>query len=100
MPFVERSKKKDNLWIFNKVLMTYYCQTVTRVSVPFTEGHYYGREKRPNTELAHNSLSTNTRKIGIRLFLISRLFNSECMYMTDPERLDISGKHYLFSWKN
>lgn len=30
---------------------------MTRVSVPFTEGHYYGREERPNTELAHNSLS-------------------------------------------
>jgi hypothetical protein len=28
---------------------------MARVSVPFTEGHYYGREERPNTELAHNS---------------------------------------------
>jgi hypothetical protein len=29
---------------------------VARVSVPFTEGHYYGGEERPNTELANNSL--------------------------------------------
>jgi hypothetical protein len=27
---------------------------VTRVSVPFTEGHYYGKDERPNTELADN----------------------------------------------
>jgi len=33
------------------------CKTVTRVSVPFTEGHYYGTGERPNTELAHNSPS-------------------------------------------
>jgi hypothetical protein len=31
------------------------CRTVTRVSVPFTEGHYQGEGKRPNTELARNS---------------------------------------------
>jgi hypothetical protein len=31
------------------------CRTVTRVSVPFTEGHYHGEGKRPNTELARNS---------------------------------------------
>lgn len=30
---------------------------MTRVSVPFTEGHYYGRAERPNTELADNSRS-------------------------------------------
>ena len=35
---------------------------MARVSVPFTGGHYYGREERPNTELAHNSLSA-CRKI-------------------------------------
>ncbi len=29
---------------------------MARVSVPFTEGHYYGEEEMPNTELAHNSL--------------------------------------------
>jgi len=29
-----------------------------RVSVPFTEGHYYGRGERPNTELADNSFSS------------------------------------------
>ena len=28
---------------------------MARVSVPFTEGHYYGREERPNTGLADNS---------------------------------------------
>ena len=32
-------------------------KTVTRVSVPFTEGHYCGRDEGPNTELAYNSLS-------------------------------------------
>jgi hypothetical protein len=36
---------------------------VTRVSVPFTEGHYYGKGKRPNTELANNSPFTSRRKI-------------------------------------
>ncbi|HYF99550.1 MAG TPA: hypothetical protein VD815_05625 [Candidatus Saccharimonadales bacterium] len=44
------------------MLVTYYCQTMARVSVPFTEGHYYGGEERPNTELAHNSLSTSIEK--------------------------------------
>jgi hypothetical protein len=39
------------------------CKTVTRVSVPFTEGHYYGKGKRPNTELADNSPFTSRRKI-------------------------------------
>jgi hypothetical protein len=28
---------------------------MARVSVPFTEGHYYGRGERPNTELADNT---------------------------------------------
>ena len=37
---------------------------MARVSVPFTGGHYYGREERPNTELAHNSLSAS-RKIDV-----------------------------------
>jgi|GraSoiStandDraft_54_1057290.scaffolds.fasta_scaffold106414_2 hypothetical protein len=31
------------------------CKTVTRVSVPFTEGHYCGKGERPNTGLADNS---------------------------------------------
>ncbi len=31
------------------------------VSVPFTDGHYYGRGKRPNTELADNSLSSSRK---------------------------------------
>lgn len=35
------------------------CKTVTRVSVPFTEGHYYGKDERPNTELADNSIFIN-----------------------------------------
>ena len=34
---------------------------VARVSVPFTGGHYYGREERPNTELADNSLSARRK---------------------------------------
>jgi hypothetical protein len=29
---------------------------MARVLVPFTEGHYYGKEEKPNTELADNSL--------------------------------------------
>ncbi|HVD36116.1 MAG TPA: hypothetical protein VNB68_01790 [Nitrososphaeraceae archaeon] len=32
---------------------------MTRVSVPFTEGHYYGKDERPNTELADNSIFIN-----------------------------------------
>ncbi len=28
------------------------CKRVTRVSVPFTDGHYCGKGERPNTELA------------------------------------------------
>ncbi|MGN6560681.1 MAG: hypothetical protein ACTHJ2_09175 [Candidatus Nitrosocosmicus sp.] len=43
------------------ITMTIYIysrsKTMTRVSVPFTEGHYCGREEGPNTELAYNSLS-------------------------------------------
>jgi hypothetical protein len=35
---------------------------VTRVFVPFTEGHYYGKGKRPNTELADNSPFTSRAK--------------------------------------
>jgi hypothetical protein len=31
------------------------CKMVIRVSAPFTEDHYCGKGKRPNTELAHNS---------------------------------------------
>jgi hypothetical protein len=31
------------------------CKIVVRVSVPFTGDDYCGKEKRPNTELAHNS---------------------------------------------
>jgi hypothetical protein len=33
------------------------CKMMARVFVPFTGGHYDGREERPNTELAQNSLS-------------------------------------------
>jgi hypothetical protein len=39
----------------------YACKMVARVSVPFTGGHYYGREERPNTELADNSLSARRK---------------------------------------
>ena len=35
---------------------------MARVSVPFTEGHYSGRGERPNTGLAHNSLSVCRKK--------------------------------------
>jgi len=38
------------------------CKTVTRVSVPFTEGHYCGVEERQNTELAHNGPFTGRQQ--------------------------------------
>jgi len=38
------------------------CKTVTRVSVPFTEGHYYGMGERPNTGLADNSPLTGRQQ--------------------------------------
>jgi hypothetical protein len=31
------------------------CKTMARVSVPFTEGHYYGKGERPSTGRADNS---------------------------------------------
>lgn len=34
-----------------------------RVSVPMTEGYYYGRGERPNTELAYNSPSTPRKRL-------------------------------------
>jgi hypothetical protein len=34
------------------------CKTVARVCTPFTEGHYYGKGEKPNTELADNSAFT------------------------------------------
>ncbi len=48
----------------------YYCKMMARVSVPFTEGHYYGRGERPNTELADNSLSISIKckSVFINLF--------------------------------
>ena len=39
------------------IIWTHTCKRMARVSVPFTEGHYYGRGERPNTELADNSPS-------------------------------------------
>lgn len=41
----------------------YSCQKATRVSAPFTEGGYYGKGERPNTELASNSTLAHRRKI-------------------------------------
>ena len=35
------------------------CETVARVCTPFTEGHYYGKGEKPNTELADNSAFTH-----------------------------------------
>jgi nitrite reductase/ring-hydroxylating ferredoxin subunit/multimeric flavodoxin WrbA len=46
------------------------CQTAARVSVPFTEGRYYGKGERPNTELADNSPFAHGRII-IALIRIS-----------------------------
>jgi hypothetical protein len=43
---------------------------VTRVSVPFTEGHYYGWEERPNTELAANSLPASRIKKMINSIVV------------------------------
>ena len=39
------------------------AKMMTRVSVPLTEGHYYGRGERPNTELADNSPSACRKKL-------------------------------------
>ncbi len=44
---------------------------MARVSVPFTEGHYYGGGERPNTELADNSPSA-CRKIHGKYYSIIR----------------------------
>ena len=35
------------------------CKMVARVCTPFTEGHYYGKGEKPNTELADNSAFTH-----------------------------------------
>jgi hypothetical protein len=40
---------------------------MARVSVPFTEGHYYGRGERPNTELADNSPSIEKIFCGLHV---------------------------------
>ena len=46
---------------------------MARVSVPFTEGHNYGRGERPNTELADNSLSARRKSpLTIRNPIIGR----------------------------
>ena len=37
------------------------CKTVARVCTPFTEGRYYGKGEKPNTELADNSTFTYMR---------------------------------------
>jgi len=44
---------------------------MTRVLVPFTEGHYYGEEERPNTELADNSLLVYRLSLRIHYILTS-----------------------------
>lgn len=45
---------------------------MARVSVPFTEGHYYGRGKRPNTELADNIVSLPAGKTNKDFFYKER----------------------------
>ena len=47
---------------------------MARVSVPFTEGHYYGREERPNTELADNSLSIDLCVNNCHISLITEQY--------------------------
>jgi hypothetical protein len=50
---------------------------MTRVSVPFTEGHYYGRGERPNTELADNSPSIDIFfPVGFLIHNIILVFNA------------------------
>ncbi len=45
---------------------------MARVSVPFTEGHYYGRGERPNTELAYNNLSTSIKNENLFLLISNK----------------------------
>ncbi len=49
---------------------------MARVSVPFTEGHYYGREKRPNTGLADNIVSLPAGKTNKEFFIKKEKKNS------------------------
>ncbi|HEX5892539.1 MAG TPA: hypothetical protein VFY41_06735 [Nitrososphaeraceae archaeon] len=62
-----RLRKIDSVDIMNidsKIRLVTICDIngKVRVFVPFTEGHYYGRGERPNTELADNSYSAYRKK--------------------------------------
>ena len=48
---------------------------VTRVYTPFTEGHYYGKGEKPNTELADNSAFTHRSNSSL-IFLFSHRINT------------------------
>jgi hypothetical protein len=50
-----------------EIVYLHACKMMARVSVPFTDGHYYGREERPNTELAHNSLSAGRQTLKFKV---------------------------------
>ncbi len=58
----------------------YYCKMMARVSVPFTEGHYYGRGERPNTELADNSLSISINDANLFLLISSNELYHTLLY--------------------
>jgi hypothetical protein len=44
---------------------------MARVLVPFTEGHYYGKEEKPNTGLADNSLLVGRLYLQIYYIIMS-----------------------------
>jgi len=64
---------------------------MARVSVPFTEGHYYGRGERPNTELADNSPSAcreihnSYHSILVRIVRILLTMHREVYGIKEPE---------------
>ena len=76
------------------------CKTVTRVSVPFTEGHYYGMGERPNTELAHNKPSyrqaARQEKTHMNNKVNNKDDNSTFRYLCRTKELK-SGKSRQFS---
>ncbi len=49
---------------------------MSRVSVSFTEDHYYGKDEWPNTELANNSFSINSE---VNICFISSPIQEYCI---------------------
>ena len=76
---------------------------MTRVSVPFTEGHYCGVGERPNTELAHNSPlpagRTIQEKTQMNSIVNNKDDNSNFRYLCRSKELP-PGKSRQFSISN